>query len=137
MRKTNNRTSRLIKAALFAAAITFTSFANATPTHDGDKIKAGQMEVNMAGATDVEMLVDVKISNEESKRLVLIIENERGDELYRKEIDKAGFHSRLRFPKANNIAEYTIKLKAGTKAVEQYKIAMTSRVVEDVIISKL
>lgn len=137
MRKTNNRTNRLIKAVLFTAAITFTSLANATPTHDGDKIKAAQMEVNIAGATDVEMLVDVKISNEESKRLVLVIENDRGDELYRKEIDKAGLHTRLRFPKANNIAEYTIKLKVGTKAVEQYKIAMTSRVVEDVIISKL
>jgi hypothetical protein len=137
MRKSNNRTNQLIKAFLFAAAITFTSFVNATPTHDGDKIKAGQMEVHMAGATDAEMLIDVKISNEESKKLVLVIENERGDELYRKEIDKAGLYSRLRFPKDNNIAEYTIKLKAGTKALEQYKIAMTSRVVEDVIISKL
>jgi hypothetical protein len=137
MRKSNNRTNQLIKAFLFAAAITFTSFVYATPTHDGDKIKAGQMEVHMAGATDAEMLIDVKISNEESKKLVLVIENERGDELYRKEIDKAGLYSRLRFPKDNNIAEYTIKLKAGTKALEQYKIAMTSRVVEDVIISKL
>jgi HSP20 family molecular chaperone IbpA len=137
MRKSNNRTNQLIKASLFAAAITFTSFVNATPTHDGDKIKAGQMEVHMAGATDVEMLIDVKISNEESKKLVIVIENERGDELYRKEINKAGFNSRLRFPKDNNIAEYTIKLKAGTKALEQYKVAMTSRVVEDVTISKL
>jgi hypothetical protein len=137
MQKTNNRTNQLIKAVLFTAAITFATFVNATPTHDGDKIKAGQMEVHMAGGTDADMLVEVNVSNEESKRLVLVIENERGDELYRKEIDKAGFHSRLRFPKENNIAEYTIKLKAGTKAVEQYKIAMTSRVVEDVIISKL
>jgi hypothetical protein len=137
MRKSNNRTNQLIKAFLFAAAITFTSFVNATPTHDGDKIKAGQMEVHMAGATDAEMLIDVKISNEESKKLVLVIENERGDELYRKEIDKAGLYSRLRFPKDNNIAEYTIKLKVGTKALEQYKIAMTSRIVEDVTISKL
>jgi hypothetical protein len=137
MQKTNNRTNQLIKAVLFTAAITFATIVNATPTHDGDKIKAGQMEVHMAGGTDADMLVEVNVSNEESKRLVLVIENERGDELYRKEIDKAGFHSRLRFPKENNIAEYTIKLKAGTKAVEQYKIAMTSRVVEDVIISKL
>jgi hypothetical protein len=137
MRKTNNRTNQLIKAVLFTAAVTFTSFVNATPTHDGDKIMAGQMEVHMAAATDADMLVEVKISNEESKKLVLVIENERGDELYRKEIDKAGLRSRLRFPKENNIAEYTIKLKEGTKALEQYKITKTSRVVEDVTISKL
>ena len=138
MQKTNNRTNQLIKAVLFAAAITFTTFVNATPTHEGgDKIKAGQMEVNMAGATDADMLVEVKVSNEESKRLVLVIENERGDELYRKDIDKAGLHSRVRFPKANNIAEYTIKLKTGARSLEQYKITTTSRVVEDVTISKL
>ena len=137
MSKTNNRTNRLIKAVLFTAAITFASFVNATPTHDGDKIKAGQMEVHMAGTTDADMLIEVKISNEESKRLVLVIENERGDELYRKDIDKAGLHSRVRFPKANNIAEYTIKLKTGARSLEQYKITKTSRVVEDVTISKV
>ena len=91
----------------------------------------------MAGATDGEILVDVKVSNAGAKRLVLVIENERGDELFRKEIDKAGFHSRLRFLRENNIAGYTIKLKAGVKPVEQYKIATTSRVVEDITISKM
>src|SRR5262249_18263950 len=116
----------------------FTSFANATPTHDGgDKINAGQMEVHMTGGADADMLVEVKISNEESKKLILVIENERGDELYKKEIDKSGLHSRIRFPKENNIAEYTIKLKTGTRSLEQYKITKTSRVVEDVTISKL
>ena len=137
MRKTNNRTNRLIKAVLFTAAITFASFVNATPTHDGDKIKAGQMEVHMSNISDADMLVEIKVSNLESKRLVLVIENERGDELYKKEIDKAGLHSRIRFPKENNISEYTIKLKVGTKALEQYKITTTSRVVQDVTISKL
>lgn len=138
MQKTNNRTNQLIKAVLFTAAVTFSTFVNATPTHDGgDKIKAGQMEVNMAGSTDADMLVEVKVSNEESKRLVLVIENERGDELYKKEIDKAGLHYRLRFPKENNISEYTVILKAGTRALEQYKITTTSRVVQDVIISRM
>ncbi|OQP64025.1 hypothetical protein A3860_21645 [Niastella vici] len=137
MSKTNIRINHLIKAVLFVAAVTFTSFVYATPGHDGDKTKAAQMEVSMAGATDGEILVDVKVSISDAKRLVLVIENERGDELFRKEIDKAGFHSRLRFLKENNIAEYTIKLKAGMRSVEQYKIATTSRVVEDVTISKL
>ena len=137
MSKTNIRVNQLIKAFLFVAAIAFTSFVYATPGHDGDKTKNTQMEVSMAGTTDLELLVDVKITNADAKRLVLVIENERGDELFRKEIDKAGFHSRLRFLKENNIAEYTIKLKAGMKSVDQYKIATTSRVVEDVTISKM
>jgi len=138
MQKTNNRTNQLIKAVLFTAAITFSTFVNATPTHEGgDKINAGQMEVHMAGSADADMLVEVKVSNEESKKLILVIENERGDELYKKEIDKAGLHSRIRFPKENNITEYTIKLKAGTKSLEQYKITKTARVVEDITISKL
>jgi hypothetical protein len=136
MSKTNI-INRLIKAVLLVAAITIASFVYATPGHDGDKTKAGQMEVSMAGATDLELLVEVKVTNAEAKRLVLIIENERGDELFRKEIDKAGFHSKLRFLKDNNISEYTIKLKAGARPVEQYKIATTSRVVEDVTISRL
>src|SRR5687767_4058442 len=122
MSKTNNRFNQLIKAVLLTATVTFTSFVYAIPGHDGDKPKADQMVVSMAGATDAEILVDVKISNEEAKRLVLVIENERGDELFRKEIDKAGFHSRLRFPKENNyITEYTIKLRVGTKPLEKYK----------------
>ena len=137
MRQTNNRTNQLIKAVLFTAAVTFTSFVYAAPGHDGDKAKSEQMEVNMAGSTEGEILVDVKVSNTDAKRLVLVIENERGDELFRKEIDKAGFHSRLRFLKENNIAEYTIKLKTGIKPLEQYKIATTSRVVEDITISKM
>ena len=137
MSKTNNRSNQLIKAVLFVTAITFASFVNATPVHDGDKTKAEQMEVRMAGATDVEIVVEVKIPNEEAKRLVLVIENERGDEMYSKEIDKAGFRYRLRFPKADNIPVYTIKLKAGSKALEQYKVVTTSRVVEDVTISKM
>lgn len=137
MSKTNVRTNQLIKAVLFVTAITFSSIVNATPAHDGDKIKSDKMEVRMAGATDAEIVVEVKIFNEEAKRLVLVIENERGDEMYTKEIDKAGFRYRLRFPKADNIPVYTIKLKAGARALEQYKITTTSRVVEDVTISKM
>jgi hypothetical protein len=137
MSKTNNRINQLIKAVLLVTAVTFTSFAYAMPGHDGDKPKADQMVVSMAGATDTEILVDVNISNEEAKRLILVIENERGDELFKKEIDKAGFHSRLRFPNDNNITEYTIKLRAGTKPLEKYKITTTPRVVQDITISKL
>jgi hypothetical protein len=137
MSKTNIRSNQLIKAVLFVTAITFASFVNATPVHDGDKIKADKMEVRMAGATDAEIVVEVKISNEEAKRLVLVVENERGDELYSKEIDKAGFRYRLRFPKADNILAYTIKLKEKARALEQYKIVTTQRVVEDVTISKM
>ena len=137
MRKTNIRSNQLINAVLFVTAMTFASFVNATPVHDGDKIKAGQMELRMADATDSEIVVDVKVSNEEAKRLVLVIENERGDELYKKEIDKADFRYRLRFPKADNILVYTIKLKSKARAVEQYKIVTTQRVVDDVTISKI
>ncbi len=137
MSKTNNRINQLIKAVLLVTAVTFTSFVYAIPGHDGDKPKADQMVVSMAGATDTEILVDVNISNEEAKRLILVIENERGDELFKKEIDKAGFHSRLRFPNDNNITEYTIKLRAGTKPLEKYKITTTPRVVQDITISKL
>ncbi|MFL5747803.1 MAG: hypothetical protein ACJ751_24220 [Niastella sp.] len=137
MSKTNIRTKQLIKAVLFVTAITFASLVNATPVHDGDKIKADQMEVHITGATESEIVVEVKVSNEEAKRLVLVIENERGDEMYSKEIDKAGFRYRLRFPKADNIPVYTIKLKAKARALEQYKIVTTSRVVEDVTISKM
>ena len=134
MSKTNNH--QLIKAVLLIAAVTFTSFVYAMPGHDGDKPKADQMVVSMAGSTDAEILVDVNISNEEAKRLVLVIENERGDELFRKDIDKAGFHSRLRFPNDNNMTEYTIKLRAGIKPLEKYKITTTPRVVQDITISK-
>jgi len=137
MRKTNIRSNQLINAVLFVTAMTFASFANATPVHDGDKTKAEQMEVHMASITDEEIAVDVKISNEEAKRFVLVVENERGDELYKKEIDKADFRYRLRFPKADNILVYTIKLKAKTRALEQYKIVTTKRVVDDVTISKI
>jgi len=137
MRKTNIRSNQLINAVLFVTAMTFASFANATPGHDGDKTKAEQMEVHMASITDEEIAVDVKISNEEAKRFVLVVENERGDELYKKEIDKADFRYRLRFPKADNILVYTIKLKAKTRALEQYKIVTTKRVVDDVTISKI
>ena len=136
MSKTNIRSKQLINAVLFVTAMTFASFVNAAPVHDGDKIKAGQMELRMADATDSEIVVDVKVSNEEAKRLVLVIENERGDELYKKEIDKADFRYRLRFPKADNILVYTIKLKSKARAVEQYKIVTTQRVVDDVTISK-
>jgi type III secretory pathway component EscV len=137
MSKTNIRSNQLIKAVLFVTAITFASSVNATPVHDGDKTKAEQMQVRMADATDAEIVVEVKVSNEEAKRLVLVIENERGEELYSKDIDKAGFRYRLRFPKSDNIPVYTIKLKAGARAMEQYKIVTTSRVVEDVTISKM
>jgi len=137
MSKTNNRSNQLIKAVLFVTAIAFASFVNATPVHDGDKIKADKMEVHMGAASDAEIVVEVKISNEEAKRLVLVIENERGDEMYSKEIDKAGFRYRIRFPKADNILVYTIKLKAKARSVEQYKIVTTQRVVDDVTISKM
>jgi hypothetical protein len=137
MSKTNIRSNQLINAVLFVTAITFSSFVNATPVHDGDKTKADQMEVRMAGANDAEIVVEVKIPNEEAKRLVLVVENERGDELFSKEIDKAGFRYRLRFPKADNIFAYTIILKSKAKALEQYKVITTQRVVEDVTISKM
>ena len=136
MSKTNS-VNRFFKVFLFAIAMVSSPFVHAMPWHDGDKPKAAQMEVEMAGTTDTELLVEVKVFNGEAKRLILIIENDRGDELYRKEIDKDGFHSRIRFPKDNNITEYNIRLRSGTKSLEQYKIKSTSRVIEDVTISKL
>jgi hypothetical protein len=133
----NNRTNQLIKAVLFVTAITISSLVNAASAHDGDKTKNGQMDVQMKDPTNSEIIVEVKISNEDAKRLVLVIENERGDELFSKEIDKAGLSYRLRFPKDNNIPEYIIKLKEGARSLEQYKITTTSRVVEDVKIFKM
>lgn len=137
MSKTNNSFKPLIKVALLAVAIILTPFVYAAPGHDGEKTKTGELTVNMASITDAEIRVDVKVDNEEANRLTLIIENDRGEELFRKELDKKGFHSRVRFPKANNIVEYKILLKSGTKTLTQYKIETTSRVVEDVTISKL
>lgn len=137
MSQTNNSFKPLIKVVLLATAIILSPFLHATPTHDGDKAKADEMTVNMVRVTDAEIQVDVKVANEEAKRLTLVIENDREEELYRKDLDKTGFHSRVRFPKADNILAYKIKLKAGTKTLAQYKVETTSRVIEDVTISKL
>jgi hypothetical protein len=137
MSKTNNSFKPLIKVVLFAVAIILTPFVYAAPGHDGDKAKTGELTVSMASITETEIRVDVNVANEEANRLTLIIENDRGEELYRKDLDKKGFHSRVRFPKANNIVEYKIVLKAGQKTLAQYKIEATARVVEDVTISKL
>jgi hypothetical protein len=137
MSKTNNSLKPLIKVVLLAVAITLTPFVYATPTHDGDKVNADGMTVNMALITDAEIRVDVKVTNEDAKKLILVIENEKGEELFRKELNKTGFYSRVRFPKANNIGEYKIKLKEGIKTLAQYKIETTSRIVEDVTISKM
>ena len=137
MSKSNNSFTPLIKVVLLAVAIILTPFVHATPINDGDKAIADDMTVHMARITEAEIQVDVTVANEEAKKLYLIRENDRGEELFRKDLDKTGFHSRIRFPKAKNISEYTIKLKTGTKTLSQYKIQATSRVIEDVTISKV
>lgn len=137
MSKTNNSFKPLIKVVLFAVAIILTPFVYAAPVHDGEKSKSGELTVNMGSISEAEIQVEVKVVNDQAKRLTLVIENDRGEELYRKELDKAGFHSKVKFPKANNIFEYKILLKSGTKTLTQYKIETTARVVEDITISKL
>ncbi len=114
MSKTNNSFKPLIKAVLLAVAIILTPFVYATPTHDGGKATTEVMTVNMAKITDAEIVVYVKVANE-AKRLALIIENDRGDELYRKDLDKTGFNSRVRLPKDNNVAEYKDQVKSRLK----------------------
>lgn len=97
-----------------------------------------QVSVIVAGNTENEIWIDVKIAKAKSEKIMLVIENERGDELYKKEINKSDFSTRFRLQKADNISKYTVVLKSANKSVkESYAITTATKTIEDVTVTKL
>ena len=92
----------------------------------------------MSAITETEILVDVKITNTKNEKLLVVIENENGDELFRKEIDKTDFATRFRLQKADNISNYSLLIKTANNALqEKYNIKTATKLIEDVIVTKL
>jgi hypothetical protein len=96
------------------------------------------VSVTIAGTTESEILVDIKIANANAEKLILVIENERGDELYKKEIDKIDFVTRFRLQKADNISNYSVLIKSANHSLkEKYFIKTATKTIEDVTVTKL
>ena len=97
-----------------------------------------QSSVIVAGTTETEILVDVKVFNTNAEKLSLIIEDELGDELYKKEIDSTDFTKRFRLQKADNISNYSVLIRYANKSLkEKFIIKTTSKLVEDVTVTRL
>jgi len=128
------------KVFLVLSVITAAQNVYAAPCKLGPVISgtSNHASVTVAGTTENEILVDVKILNAKAEKLMLIIENERGDELYKKEIDSVDFATRLRLQKADNISNYSVLIRSANKSLkEKYSIKTTAKLVEDVTVTKL
>jgi len=143
MKKTHNRYGfkKVLQTLLVLFVITAAQNAHGTPhnrtlvNHSGTSAK---VSVKVAGTTESEILVDVKILNTKAEKLFLIIENERGDELYRNEIERADFVTRFRLQKADNISSYSVLIRSANKSLqEKYSIKTATKLIEDVTVTKL
>lgn len=144
MKKTHVRygVRKCLQAFFMAAVCTAALQTHAAPVNNGliitGEVTNNQVSVSIAGNTENEIWVDVKIANTKAEKCMLVIENERGDELYKKEINKAGFSTRFRLQKSDNISNYTVLVRYANQSVkERYSITTATKTIEDVTVTKL
>ena len=138
---THSLSSRVVKAiSVVAVAVVFiisnplTSLAN-----DGSK-KAGisneAVSVQYIGATENDVVFRVEFENPTAEKFWLIIKNDAGDVVYRKQFNDAHFAKSVYIQKADSDINPTFIIRNGeNEVVRQFSVSRT--VTENTIVTKL
>ncbi|MBN9384647.1 MAG: hypothetical protein J0H74_28090 [Chitinophagaceae bacterium] len=131
--------SNFVVKTLTVAAVALVFFASSAFANDGSK-KAGltdeQVNVQYVGSTQTQVAFRVEFENPTSEKFWLIIKNDAGDVVYRKQFSDAHFSKSVFVlrDEADIRPTFIIRNSAG-EVVRQF--AVTSTVVENTVVTKL
>jgi hypothetical protein len=94
--------------------------------------------VKFAGSTDNALLFELKVNNPKADKFTLVIRSEDGTVLYTKDYTDASLNKKIKILKTDDSNRYNISIRSSNKDLENnFSISATSRVVEDVQVTKL
>ena len=95
-----------------------------------------QIEVKYLGSAEDMMLIGVNYNNVTNSRFTLSIYNEEGEVLYRNVYNSTELHKKFMIPKMHRRVNFVFS-GSNNKISRTYRIHNTSRMVEDVEVTKL
>jgi hypothetical protein len=94
--------------------------------------------VQFLSSGDNSLLFDVKINNTNGDKFTLLIQNEAGDVLFSKDYNDKSFNKRIKLLKTDDGGSYHFVIRSSNKDLENtYAVSKATRVVDDVVITKL
>lgn len=139
---TNSFGTRVVKA-LSVAVVAFVFFISnpLTSLANGDNHKKsgltdGQVSVTYVGADDNSVVFRVEFENPTAEKFWLIIKNDAGDVIYRKQFSDAHFAKSVFFQKEEADIHPTFVIRNGENEIAR-QFAVTRTITENTVVTKL
>ncbi len=126
-------------AACVVLSIPATSKAN-TNNNSVDSVSVAEKQANIQylGTYDNSVWFDVKYANPRAEKFELIIKNEDNDILFQGKFSDKNFSKKIKIVKEQDELKPTFILRTQGKELEQsFVVNTTTRVVEDVVVTRL
>lgn len=131
-----------LKNILTVAALAFTAVLSTSMTtlaNDGDKkvkLTDEQVNVQYVGSTEAAVQFRVEFENPTAAKFWLIIKNDNGDILYRKQFSDVHFNKTVSFSKEESEIHPTFIIRNGDNEISR-QFSVTRSVVENTVVTKL
>jgi hypothetical protein len=126
-------------AAVVVAVVFFVSNPLTTLANDGSKkssLKDDQVTVQYVGSNENQVVFHVEFDNPTAEKFWLIIKNDAGDVVYRKQFSDAHFSKSFYVLKEDTEIRPTFIIRNGANEVVR-QFAVTSTVTENTVVTKL
>ena len=139
---TNSFSTRVVKAlsVVAVAAVLVVSNPLSTLANGGHDKKLGlteeQVSVQYVGSNDNSVVFRVEFENPTSSKFWLIIKNDAGDVIYRKQFSDVHFAKSISFQKEESEIHPTFVIRNGENEIVR-QFAVTSTVTENTVVTKL
>lgn len=140
--RTNSVSTRVVKAISVAAAaiVLFISNPVTSLANGGDHTKTvlteAQVNVQYIGTNDNSVVFRVEFENPTAEKFWLIIKNDNGEVVYRKQFNDAHFAKSVYFQKEESDIHPTFVIRNGeNEVVRQFAVSRT--VTENTVVTKL
>lgn len=141
--KTNSVNTRIVKAitVVIGAVVLFVSHPLTSLANGGDHKKSAtlndeQVNVKYVGTNDNSVVFRVEFENPTAEKFWLIIKNDAGEVVYRKQFNDAHFAKSVYFQKEESDIHPTFVIRNGdTEVVRQF--AVNTTITENTVVTKL
>lgn len=140
---TNSFNNRLTKVLTVAAVAVVTlvsnpinTFANGGKNDKKITLNEEQVNVQYVGSNDNSVVFRVEFENPTSEKFWLIIKNDAGDVIYRKQFSEAHFAKSVSFTKEDSDIHPTFVIRKGDNEIVR-QFSVTKTIVENTVVTNL
>ncbi|NCT94678.1 MAG: hypothetical protein GXC72_09660 [Chitinophagaceae bacterium] len=127
---------QFVKSAILSTVLSAALFMTAQASDKASKEAAAKVDVKYTGNQDDQISFSVKFNNPEGKNFTLLVLDEYGESLFKRNYNDVKFEKKFKLPK-DEVSRLTFLIQRGKEVYrERFDVNVTSQSLEQVVVSK-